>query len=128
MAEFAGSALYLKFGSVALSADHRAFSTSETQETIDATAGSDTYEQTIPRFTTATGHATLVAQTAGSVLWAAIAPGTQGTLEWGPEGTAAGKQKFTAGTATVTTRNRDFPYDNVVTIDIDWKLGTVSGG
>lgn len=124
MAEYAGSALYLKFGSTVLSADHRSFEPNEEIGVVDASAGSDEARSYVTTLKDGRASAELVDQTGGTALWAAVKQGTSGTLEWGPEGTASTKPKHTA-TAIVLNRRKSIPYDGIVAISIEWQLNTV---
>jgi hypothetical protein len=111
---------------VVLSADSRKFTVDEEVEIVDGSAGSDSYK---PKYATqfdATANVELVGQTGGTVLWAAVAPASSGTLEWGPEGTATGKPRHYA-IAIVSKRTKDIPYDDVVTLNIDFDIsGTIT--
>jgi len=91
--EFAGSALYLAWvysgGTVTLQGDFRNFSWAPTLNFIDATAGADTFEHLLPSFGTGADiPVEMVAQSDGTALATALARQTQGTLLYGPAGTA----------------------------------------
>lgn len=129
MARYAGTALYVKFGSTVLTGDHKAFKTSEKADQIDATGGADTYKTWLAGVRDGDCSMNLMGTTGGTAIYNAVAPGVSGTLEWAPEGTAAGKQKWTCSTAVVVSRDADYPYDGVVSYDVGWKLNaTVTGG
>ena len=51
----------------------------------------------------------------------AIAPSTSGTLWWYPSGTASGSVSHYAP-AFVSSRGKEFPYDDVVTITIGFQF------
>lgn len=121
MAEYAGSALYLKFGATVLSSDYRSFNSHEEAGIIDASSGADTYRNKIAILTDANASVELVGQSAGTALWAALAPGTSGTLEWGDEGTATGKPR-SYGVAIVKSRDRKVAYDNITVLNADFEL------
>ena len=126
MAEYAGSALYMKFGSTVLSSDYRSMTLHEESGIIDASAGSDTYRNKIAILTDATAQAELLMQAGGTALSDAIAPQTSATLEVGPEGTASGKERI-YGVAIVKTRERGFQFDDVSVINVEWEFnGTVT--
>lgn len=128
MAEFTGSDLYLKFGSTVLSADFRNFDTDEEVGLADASAGNDTARTYLKTLEDGKATAELVAQTGGTALWTAVKKGTEATLEWGDEGTAAGKPKSTVN-AIVMNRKKSRPYDGVVVITVDWQFsGEVTDG
>lgn len=124
MPEYVGSSLFLRFGGVILSADFRKLTTEETAEIVDGSAGSDVVKPKYATQTDASASVDLVDQTGGTAQWAILRPGTSGTLEWGPEGTATGLPKHTA-TAIVSKRTRDVPYDNVVETHADFDITSV---
>ena len=125
MAEYTGGALYLTFGSTVLSAEYRKFTADENIGLKDASAGGDTartylteltdgkatYEATDQTGTTAIG---------GSAIWAALAKGTSGSLNWAPEGTATGKPRHYVN-AIVKSVKRDLVYDDVTKISVEWQ-------
>lgn len=123
MPEFAGSGLFLKFGSTVLSADSRKFSYEQTVDIVDGSAGSDLYKPKIVTQRDGNGTVELVNQAGGTALWAAIAPGTEGTLEWGDEGTVSGKPRGYV-LAIVSKRSKDVPYDDIVTTNIDFDFNS----
>ncbi len=120
MAEYAGSALYIIFGATRLDQDYRTLTTHEEAGIVDASAGADTYRSKVATLTDANAKVELVAQAGGTALWAALAPGTSGTLEVGPEGTATGKIRQ-YGIALVKTRERGMKFDDLVTIMVDFE-------
>lgn len=124
MAEFAGSSLFLKLGSVELTSDSRKFNAEETIDIVDASAGSDAYKPKITTQKDGTASVELVAQAGGTVLWSALAPGVSGTLEWGEEGTVSGKPRHYV-TAIVSKRNREVPYDGIVVLTADFVFNSV---
>lgn len=122
--EFAGSALYGQWinpaGTLVFSVESRNFSYNSSIETIDATAGSDATRRKLGSFKDATAALSMTAQSDGTALIAACAPGTRGTLIFGEAGTATGSPKVTQP-AMVTAFNRAVPYADVVTYDISWE-------
>lgn len=130
MSRYTGIELVVRWiysgGTVNLTGDRRTFTTSESVDDADATAGTVTYRDHLPTFVDATATLEMLDNTAtgatgGTAIWAALAPRTSGTVEWSPQGTASGEPKWTAP-AYVQTRDRDIPYDDVVSISIDWQL------
>lgn len=125
MTEYTGKNLYVKFGSTVLSSRFKSYNESDEAGMVDKSAGADTRRTYLA--TLADGGATmeLLQESLGTALWAAIAPGTEGTLEWGPEGTASGKPKYTVD-AIIKSRKRNLVHDDVVkvTIDIVYNTGT----
>lgn len=131
MAEYAGSAVVIQWittaGTLLMAGDTRTCTITPSQDTIDATAGSDTSRQYIPSFTTWDVSWDGVAQdgTAGTAYQARLAPSTSGTLKVYPYGTAGSSSVFTmpafAKGAAIT-----MPYADVTTISTSWQ--TASGG
>jgi hypothetical protein len=120
MAEFiAGQTMVLSWiytaGTVSLAGDYRTCSWNPSVDYVDTSAGSDTYKGRLTALKDATASITLVAQTGGTILNAALAPGVGGTLIIAPEGTASGKRKITfpcyADGATY-----EHPYADIVAI------------
>lgn len=125
MPEFAGSAAYLGWkhsaGTIALHADFRTFSWAPTMNFIDATAGSDTYEQLIKSYGTGGEFsAELLAQTGGTALAAKLDRGTKGTVIYGPEGSTAGKLRYRIP-AYSTGPQWNQPFNDVVTLTANWR-------
>jgi len=128
MTRYTGKDLVIKWGGTVISGDQRTFTTSETADTIDSTAGADTRKQWLTGATDGEASATILAGTAGTANYNALEPGNSGTLYWAPEGTAAGKQTKSA-LALVTSRDSEYPYDGLVVVSPKWKLtGAVTGG
>lgn len=131
MARYAGSSLVVEWihaaGTTDLSADFRSLTTSEEVDDIDSSAGNDTYRAHLPSLTDGNAELEFLDQTGtavGSVQWVAIAPRTEGTLQWSPEGTESGEQKHTAP-AYIQARNREMPFDDVVQVNVTFQLTSV---
>jgi hypothetical protein len=118
---FGASAGYIKFGTTVLSTDMRAFDPEEEVGLVDGSAGSDAARTYLTTLKDGKATLELLAGTGGTALWAAVAPATSGTLEWGDEGTTAGKPKHTVN-AIVQKRKRSTPYDDVVVYTVDFQF------
>lgn len=136
MAEFiSGQTMVLNWiysgGTVALAGDYRTCTWAPTVNYVDATAGSDTYTSRMAGIKDATASITLVAQTAGTIINAALQPGLSGTLIIQPEGTATGKRKITFP-CFCDGASYDHPYEDIVTISCGFSCnnsaGTLSDG
>ena len=121
MAGITGTNLYLAFGSKVLDTDYRSFSSSEEMNLVDQSAGSDTARTYLTTLKDGTASATIVVQAGDTGTWGALAPGTEDTLEWGEEGTAATKPKHTVN-AIVNTREKSMEYADLVVADIEWQF------
>ena len=126
MARYTGKDLLVNWihsgGTADLSGDFRTFSVSEEQDSADSTAGNDTYKAYIPTFADATAELELLDTkgTAGTVQWAAIAPGREGTVQWYPAGTA--NTVYYSAAAFIANREIEFPYDDVVAVTVEFQL------
>lgn len=120
MPHASGSAVYATFGGVVITGDQRSIDWSETIKTIDVTAGSDLDEDHVTGTRSGTIKMSILYNGAdGSAAEQALHVGASGTLQWGPEGTAAGKPKYTC-VATVTDNNDSGPYDGELMFDVDF--------
>jgi hypothetical protein len=131
MAEYAGSANVIHWvttaGTLLMAGDTRSLTITPTQDTIDATAGSDASRQFLPSFTAWDVAWDGVAQngTAGTAYMAQLAPGVSGTLRVYPFGSAGSASVFTMP-AFSNGGAISLPYADVATISTSWK--TASGG
>lgn len=124
MAEFiAGPTMVLTWsygaGSVLLAGDYRSCAWNPTQDFVDASAGPDTQHGRLAALKDATASVSVVAQTGGTQIIAALAAGQAGTLYIQPEGTATNKRKITfpayaSGAAT------EMPYADVVVVTCEF--------
>ena len=120
MAEFiAGQTMVLNWiysgGTISLAGDYRTCSWTPSVNLVDSSAGSDAYVGRLPALKDATASITLVAQTAGTAINAALAPGVGGTLIIQPEGTAANKRKITFP-CYADGASYEHPYADIVAI------------
>jgi hypothetical protein len=128
MARFSGRDLVTIWaysgGSVSLDDDFRNLTISEEVNDADSTAGNDTYAGHLPTFTDASADYEMLGTTgSGTAHWTAIAPRTEGTVYWYPEGTASGKPKHYAP-AYIQARERTYPYDDVVQVNLTFQFSS----
>ena len=128
--ELTGKDLWLSFNGTVLSVDFRNFEESQEVDLVDVSAASDddrTYAVTINDGSfDYTGLC--LSGGSGTVIWDALAPGTEGTLIWASEGSVAGKPKWSCN-AIAKTRSRSFPYDGVMEISANvQKSGAITSG
>ena len=121
MAGITGSALYLLFAGNVLDTDYRAFSAGEEIGIVDQSAGADTSRTYLTTLEDGTASATIVIQAADTTTWGYVDIGTEGTLEWAEEGTAATKPRHYAN-AIVTSREKSMEYADLIVGDIEWQL------
>ena len=126
MAAITGKNLYCKFGSTVLNTDYRSFGSAEDIGLVDASAGADTARTYLTTLTDGNAPLTILIQSADTTTWGAVVVGTEGTLEWGEEGTASGKMKHTVN-AIVMSREKSMTYQDLVVADIRFQYsGAVS--
>lgn len=127
MAGYTSRSAYVKFGSTELQAYHRTFSNTETMEEIDDSAGSQAWRTFLDG--DKSGEFTLelvVPADNGGTIRAAVAVGTAGTLEVGPEGTAAGKERCQIY-SKVVNHGRSFTRSDVTTMSVTWRYNVTTG-
>lgn len=88
--------IYISFRGQAMRADYTNFSVSQKIDTVDVSAGVDDDKTYKPALKDVSFSLELYnTGTAGSAIQSALQPdGTEGTLIYGPQGTAAGKPKY----------------------------------
>ncbi len=127
MAQYTGKDLYLAFKGTAIHARFRQFSTNEDVDLVDQSAGADVAKTYLTRLEDGDAELEFLDQaggTAATALWNLCDKGAEGTLEWGPEGTATNKPRHYVN-AIVKNRNREFPYDDVVKGKIPFQFSGV---
>ena len=111
---FTGKDLYVKFNTTVLSGDHTSFGWDEAEDTADLTAGADSFHYYVPMRQNCTFSFDTWMNGSTLTTWDAIAPGSVGSLEVGPFGTASGKPKFSWTRVVVNGRSPSVPYDGGV--------------
>lgn len=128
MTSYTGQNLYVTFGGTALQADYRSFEPESEIGTEDGSAGADvgrTYKTTL-KDGKASYKARSISGTSGTPEWITLAEGAQGTLVWGPEGTASGKIK---GSVYAILNSRKLPneYDKVAEWTFEFQFSDAAG-
>lgn len=126
MAKLSGKQLVVQWigsgGTTNLSGAQRSFSVDEAQETADSTAGADDYRNYVNTVKTISASMEMVYQeiaAGGSAILTALALGAEGTLLWGPEGSASGKPKK-GFAARVTNASQSMPFDDMMVISVEF--------
>lgn len=119
---YTGEQNYVEFRGIEISQDIRNFAPNESTDSVESTAGDDTAKSYIPRLRNMTFSGQIVERgvAAGTAVREAVKNGAQGTLTWGPEGTATGQPKYSI-LAFVNQNNKSVPYDGLVMNDITWQ-------
>lgn len=112
-----GENLYVSFRGSAIQADFREFTVDLTLDTVDVSAGSEAAKSYLAALQDGTASLTWAyvdLGTADSGYIPQLKIGQEGTLLWGPEGTAAGLPKGGA-VALVTSVSKPHTYNDIVT-------------
>lgn len=120
MAKYTGKDLIVQFGGNDISARRRTLDTNEAIELPDASVGGEAFQDHLTGQTSFGATYTCLDATDGSVIWGYLDPGTEGTLEWAPEGTASGKIRHYV-TATVESRDPSYGYNTPVEFSVTFK-------
>ena len=120
MAGVTGSALYLAFGAgtTVLDTDFRNMSPDESIGLVDQSAGADADKTFLTTLKEGSASATIVIQAADTTTWGALVPGSEGTLEWAEEGTAATKPRHYVN-AIVKRRRKAVQYADLLVADVE---------
>ena len=123
--EYAGSAMYLAWvysgGTTVLQTEFRQFNWSPTLNFIDATAGADTFERILTSYGVGGDISfSMVAQSDGTAILAALARQTQGTLVYGPAGTANNTAAFRIPAYSQGPQWNE-PFDDVVELSCQFR-------
>lgn len=111
-------------GTTAMQGDYRTFAYTPSIDFLDETAGADTSIQRIPYMkdgqATFTGLIQAGTMAGGTVMAAACVEGQLGTLIWSPEGTTAGKPKYTIP-AYSQGAQLSWSYNALSEISVTWQ-------
>lgn len=122
MGAMTGQLFYLEWVGTVMDGDYRSFSTTQTGGVVDASAGADTERTYLTTLKDGTATASLAMQTgAGTNIWIAMAPLTEGTLRWGEEGSNSGSIEHYVK-AIVTERRKSIAYADLVMGDVTWQF------
>lgn len=96
--KYTGRDLVIRFihagGTTVVSGEYRSLSVSESGESADTTAGSAPYKTHVPTLIEVSGDFSYLDEGTANSIGSALAVHTQGTLEWGPRGTANGAPRY----------------------------------
>ena len=121
MAGVTGTALYLAFDGTVLDTDYRSMSADESIGLVDQSAGADADKTFLTTLKEGSASGTIVIQSDDTTTWGAVAEGSEGTLEWGEEGTAAGNMRHHVN-AIVKRRRKAVQYADLLVADLEWTL------
>jgi len=111
-----GEALVVTWRGVALEADFRTITITETVNDADGSSGADGNIRHLPTQTDANIALELVSisGTAGTAKWDSLAPKGTGALMWQPQGTASG-MRYGSVNCYINNRTETVPYNDVAT-------------
>jgi hypothetical protein len=122
--ELVGTNLYLAFKGTAINTDYVDFAPSEEKELVDVSAGADTARTFKPTLDNGTAELTLLMLADGTAAtdpWQLMDKGSEGTLEWGDEGTVAGQPRHYVN-AIVSNRNKAFTFDGRIEMSFSFQF------
>lgn len=116
-----GKNIYVEFGGESFGDVRRTLEINEEQEMVDATAGADEYRVMLPTVKTigATMELLYREKASATAVYGLVTPGQEGTLLWGPEGSATGAPKYGIN-ARISSISRSMAYDDVQTVSIEF--------
>jgi hypothetical protein len=128
MPAFSGSALDIKWlyasGTTLLNTDFKTFNYNPSIDILDQSAGNDTNKSYITALKDGrcafTGLLQSGTAAGGTIMVATLAEGNSGTLVWSPEGTAAGKTKYTIP-AIAMGAAFTYPFADLIEISCDFQ-------
>lgn len=129
MAKYTGQDMVITFAGVDISGQGRNLDISQTADEIDVTTYGSVDKEYIVGMLERDATLEVLDDNSSSTIRKALVPGSSGTLIWYPQGTTAGKPKFTVGTAVVKEQGISYPYDDAVLMSVNIRLsGAVTEG
>lgn len=129
MAKYTGKDMVVKFGTVSVSGQGRNLEISQSGDEIDVTTYGSTDKEFITGLADRSATLEVLDDNASTLVRNAMRVGSVGSLTWFPQGTASGKPQRSVGTATVTSADESYPYDDAVLISVGLRLnGSVTEG
>ena len=120
MAEYLGRSAVLKFASITFGR-FTTIDTDENVDLVDKSAGSDTHDSVLAGLTKGQFSLNSNHNAGDTATWNGVAPGTEGTIEYAPEGTLPGKPKYSV-VAMVQNRQRKQGYNDITRFSVTFKL------
>ncbi len=121
-----GTDTYAAFGTTVLSTNYRSFSITDEMNLVDQSAGSDTSTTYLTTLRNGTLSMSVKHKAGDTALWAALTPGREATLEWGEEGTTAGKPKHQV-LALLQSRTQGASYNDLIVVDLNFQFNSDTG-
>lgn len=129
MAKYTGKDMVVKFGTVSVSGQGRNLEISQSGDEIDVTTYGSTDKEFITGLADRSATLEVLDDNASTLVRTAMKVGSASSLTWFPQGTVAGKPMRSVGTATVTSADESYPYDDAVLISVGLRLnGAVTEG
>lgn len=117
---YTGTAASIVFGAQTLNTYYRTASPTQEVDLVEKSAGGDDSKTYIAALKDGSLSLELVmpSGTAGTAMWAALAPATSGTLTWGGEGTAITESVV----ALVKSRGRPLVYNDLTLVSVEFQF------
>ena len=129
MAKYTGRNMVVKFGTVNVAGQGRNLDISQSANELDVTSYGSTAQEFIAGLTERSATLEILDDDTASLIRTSTQAGSVGSLTWFPQGTTAGLPKFSVGTAVITEQNLQYPYDDVVLMNVSMRLsGAVTEG
>ena len=94
--EYLGQAAYVIFASQVMTGRYTSFNLEESADLVDKSAGADTHKSFLDALHQGTVTMGFNLESDSTLPWAALDLGTEGTLDYAPEGTGSGEPKYSA--------------------------------
>lgn len=121
-----GKNAYITFGGTVLQTDYRTLGFEDTIGTVDQSAGADAGITRLPLLRDGAFSLTVKRPQGGTANWIGLVPGSSGTLEYGPEGTATGKPKATVK-VLLTGKSVPITYNDIVIDTLTFEQDDATG-
>jgi hypothetical protein len=121
-----GKNAYITCGGTALQSNYRELSSEINIGLVDQSAGSDVGITRLTTLEDATFSVTTKRPVGGTANWVGLVPGTSGTFEYGPEGTATGKPRQYA-LCIMNSVSTPLTYNDVVIETFNFQMSDTSG-
>lgn len=129
MAKYRGKALFVRFvssaGTADIQSDFTTFDVDRSLDTVDVSSGNVNDKEYIDGLKDATATLKMYdnnteAAQSGTALLAKLVEGLQGTVSWGPQGTATGKPKGSFA-AWVKSHKPTYPFDKGIEVEVQFQ-------
>lgn len=122
MGKYTGKDMYITFTGTDVSGQGRSLDVSQSADEVDVTTYGSVDKEFIAGMVERTATLEVLDDDATTTVRVALSPGSQGTLQWFPLGTASGNPRFTVSDAVVLGQDISYPYDDAVLLSVNMRL------